>query len=133
MGFLVEKFNLYTCHLKEFIDDNAISKVKAAVREKLDKLLERQVLHRSTFLKYLLTSATIFCWVTQKRNPNVHQNRPCYRRDKKRLKQLLKKFHWNQNLVYVLPKFKTVTAEIECHNNNNGELIYQDEGIKRYL
>lgn len=40
IGCPVKKFGLYTSHLKEFIDDNLILKVKAAVRGKVDKLLE---------------------------------------------------------------------------------------------
>ena len=71
MGRLVDKFGLYTRHLKEFIDAEKKSKVRATVTGKLDKILDDQVLLRSAFLKDLLTPAKIFSLVTQKQDPNV--------------------------------------------------------------
>ena len=70
MGRLVDKFGLYTRHLREFIDNNKNSKVRATVKGNLDKLLDSQVLLRSAFLKDLLTPAKIFSLVTQKQDPD---------------------------------------------------------------
>ena len=67
MGRLVDKFGLYIRDLKEFIDAEKKSKVRATVTGKLDKILDAQVLLRSAFLKDLLTPAKIFSLVTQNR------------------------------------------------------------------
>ena len=60
MGRMIDKFGLYTRHLKAFISREKNSKNKATVKGKLDKLLDAEVILRSAFLKDVLAPAKMF-------------------------------------------------------------------------
>ena len=132
MGRLVDKFGLYTRHLREFIDNNKNSNVRATVKGKLDKLLDPQILLRSAFLKDLLTPAKIFGLVTQKQDPDVIETIDGVEKTRRDYKKLLKKFQRDQNSVFELPTLKAVIAEIERNSEIDGEPTYQGQRINYY-
>ena len=59
MGRVVDKFGLYTRHLKDFISREKNSKTRATVQGKLNKLLDAQFILRCAFLKDVLTPTKI--------------------------------------------------------------------------
>ena len=130
MGRLVDKFGLYTRHLKEFIDAEKKSKVRATVTGKLDKILDAQVLLRSAFLKDLVTPANIFSLVTQKQDPNVMETVEAVEKTSRNYKKLLRKFKRDNNQVFELPTLKAVISEMEGNNELDGEPMYQGQRLK---
>ena len=132
MGRVVDKFGLYTRHLKDFISREKNSKVRATVQGKLTKMLDAQFILRCAFLKDLLTPAKIFSLVTQNKDPNIIETVQSVGRTKKDYKKLLKKFEENQDLVFELPTLKAVIAEIEGNGEVDGEPLYQGQRIKYY-
>ena len=133
MGRLVDKFGLYTRHLKEFIEENTNSTVKATVRGKLNKLIDAQVLLRSAFLKDVLSPAKIFSLVTQKENPNVMETVESVERTRRDYRKLLRKFERDQNEVLQLPSLKAVITEIESSNDDDdGQPKYQGQRLNYY-
>ena len=131
MGRLVDKFGLYTRHLKQFIDAEKNSKVKATVKGKLDKILDAQVLFRSAFLKDLLTPAKAFSLVTQKQNPSIMETVEGVEKTKRGYKKLLQKFKRDSNQVFELPTLKAVVTEIEG-DGLDGDPVYQGQRLKYY-
>ena len=102
MGRLVDKFGLYTRHLKEFIDREKNSKTRATVQGKLNKLLDAQVLLRSAFLKDVLSPAKVFSLITQKKDPHIIETVEGVEQTKRAYRRLLKKFQHDNSQVNIL-------------------------------
>ena len=58
MRCVIDKFGLYSCHLKDFIAREKNSKVRATVQGNVNKLLDTQVILRSVFWR--------MCWHLRK-------------------------------------------------------------------
>jgi hypothetical protein len=132
MGRLIDKFGLYTRHLKEFIAAEKKSSVKATVKGKLDKMLNAQILLRSAFLKDVLAPAKAFSLVTQKQDPNVMEIVDAVEKTRRDYKKLLRKFKEDQSNVFELPTLKTVLRDIEESIEKDGEPMYQGQRLTYY-
>ena len=104
MRGLVGELGLYTRHLKEIIDHNKNSKVRATVKAKLVKLLDSQVFLSSAFQKDLLATAKNFSLVTHKQDSNVVETVEAIKNTRRDYKKLLKKNQRDQNSVFQLSK-----------------------------
>ena len=71
MGRFIEKFGLYTMHLKNVITASHPSKNRSTFEGKLKKLIDAKVLPRSALLIDVLAEAKIFSLLTQKQNIGI--------------------------------------------------------------
>ena len=129
---VIDKFGLYSQHLKKFISKEKNSQTKAVVQGKLNKILDAQFLLRSAFLKDLLEPAKTFSLITQKNNPNIIETVESVERVKKEYKKLLKKFQRNPDSVFEMPTLKNVISEIEGNGDFDGESLFQRQKLLNY-
>ena len=130
-GRVIEKFGLYTQHLKHSIDTAKNSQDRATLQGKFTKLINAKFLLRCALFTDVLAEAKHFSLITQEQNIDIIRILDSVENTKHNYERLLKKLQKNPAYVFQLPTVKLVTEEIES-NDEDGEPMYQNQKVQFY-
>ena len=113
MGYIIEKFSLYTQHLQHSINTAKKSQDHTALQGKFMKLINAKFLLRCALFTDVLAEAKHFSLITQEQNIDIIRILDSVENTKHNYKRLLKKLRKNEDveLMYQNQKVQFYTRE----------------------
>ena len=128
MGYIIEKFSLYTQHLQHSINTAKKSQDRITLQGKFTKLINAEFLLRCALFTDVLAEVKHFSLITQEQNIDIIRILDSVENTKHNYERLLKKLRKNPAYVFQLPTVTLVTEEIES-NGEDGETMHQNQKV----